>query len=71
MPVPPVRPITQANGEWVIQSIGDSIPTFSEILMAHIMAEDHFPLTIDLPRQLLRLVTTPGMGAWVWTRKPD
>jgi hypothetical protein len=71
-PVPPVRPVKRVNGEWLITSAGDSIPTFSEILLAHMLAEDRMGVTIELPARFLKLITSPAMGAWVWLpKKPD
>ena len=71
-PVPRIRPIERGNGGgWLIKSIGDSIPTLSEILAAHVLAEDHQEVTIDLPKRLVKLVTSPPtMGAWIWIAKP-
>jgi hypothetical protein len=68
-PVAPRRLVKRVNGSLVIASVGDSIPTFSEILMAHIIAEDHRDVTIELPRHFLKLATTPDMGAWLWLPK--
>ena len=70
-PVPPRRLAREVNGERVIVSEGDSIPTFAEVLAAYIIAEDRRPVTIELPRHFLKLSTAPSMGVWVWLpRKP-
>lgn len=68
-PVPPSRIVKRVNGAHLIQSLGDSIPTFSEILAAHMIAEDRQEVTIELPRHFLKLLTGPGMGAWIWIPK--
>jgi hypothetical protein len=68
-PVPPMRPVSWVNGEWLFTSIGDPIPNFAEILLAHILAEDRMAVTIELPKHYLKLITKPGMGAWVWLPK--
>jgi hypothetical protein len=68
-PVPPVRPVLRVGGSWLIKSVGDSIPTLSEILAAYVLAEDRQEVTIELPKRFLKLVTATNAGAWIWLPK--
>ena len=71
-PVPPLREVKRVNDEWLIPSSGESIPTFSEILLAHMLAEDRMAVTIDLPKHFLKFAAGSGTGAWLWLpKKPD
>jgi hypothetical protein len=68
-PVPAVRPVVRVGDSWLIKSVGDSIPTLSEILAAYVLAEDRLDVTIELPHRFLKLLTRPNMGTWIWLPK--
>jgi hypothetical protein len=70
-PVSPRRLVQNVPGGRVIKSVGDSVPTFAEVLMANVFAEDHLDVTIELPKYYLKLATSPNAGVWLWIpRKP-
>jgi hypothetical protein len=63
--VPPPKMHTvkgETAGEWVIETT-DSIPTFSELLMAHMLRMDERAVTIVTPTRVLKLSGGPGAGS--------
>jgi hypothetical protein len=78
VPPPAIRPVKgdTADGQWVIES-ADSIPTFSELLMAHMVRMEDRPATILTPTRTARLsggksiFSGVGVVGWSFTpRKP-
>lgn len=74
VPAPARRDIKGlVNGEWIIDSRSDSIPTFSELLLANMLFMNRDPVSIVMPTRIAKLVGPPGMGMWVFfpNKKPD
>ena len=65
-PIAPRSPITGIrDGDWVIEST-DSIPTFSELLMAHILRMDSRPVSIVMPTRIAKLSGDARTITWAF-----
>jgi len=70
-PLTPRSPVTGIrNGDWIIEST-DSIPAFSELLMAHMLRMDGRPASIVMPTRIAKLSGDARTITWDFLpRKP-